>query len=190
MIQQGDILLINNKSFNLFSIGQRLFTGQSYTHVAVGMDVLNTPSYMGADQLVVVQQFDNLVNANEDYQVWRPVANKDKIKEALTEIYKQCGAETYGYLQIPWFIYRWFWEKFGRNVKHKRPWFSNPKQVICSELGWKYLSILYKDNQTVINFLNQWAPKCFHSGDMKTVVYFLKYLTLFNKVGERWTGKY
>ena len=189
----GQIILFNNLHFDIFSIGQRFFTEQPYTHTAfIVPPALGVEWYYGAEQLAVIRPISYFENDTKKlYQMYLPkVWTDEQILNALRKLYTKFGAEKYGYWQILWFMFRWLMSKwpFKKDVRKWHNFF--PNHVICSELGWWYLWFLYEEQPDLTELkdeLNQWSSDTIHSGDIHTIINNLPHL--FRMTEERWEGK-
>jgi hypothetical protein len=186
----GSIITFNSKKGGWFSSAQRFFTRKPYTHSAVVFpDELGVPSFFGADMAVdkkPVAQFEN--NTTVDYQVWEWVGiPKRHIEAVLREIYVTFAGETYDFLQVLWFVYRWFMEVFlHKDVRKRKNWFATTKHPICSELTWNVCQLMTIDNPVCQSILHEWSPETFHSGDQAEVMQRFEKLGVVRKVYERW----
>jgi hypothetical protein len=105
----------------------------------------------------VVPFTEEYIEKNEDYwQIWRPKVCTlgDKLRET-NRIYKKYAGKTYGFLQIPWFIWQRIANIFGFNPGSN--WF--PKGVICSEVTFDYVQGLGDLHREALPFtLNEVNP--------------------------------
>lgn len=189
----GSIIVFNAKKGGWFSSAQRFFTGMPYTHTAIVMpDVFDVPSYMGADLTVDIKPIDEFLNDEDmDFQVWEWLGVSPlRIEEALRWVYIRYAGETYGFLQLLWFVYSWFMRKvFRKDVRRTHNPF--PNHPICSEVAWEMCSqmVQNKDDQRANSILNEWRPDTFNAGDQAEVMRRFAKLNLVRKVYERWTVK-
>lgn len=118
-----------------FFTGPKVFTPSRYSHAFVTMPpLLGVPmcaedSSAGVDML----RFDTgyLQNPAETVEVWQlniPQASKDAGLQAVIGKLEQ----SYGYLEIPWFIWRWLNRLVGRDIKHQDNW--SQTDSVCSGL--------------------------------------------------------
>ena len=184
----GSVVVFNATKGGWFSSAQRLFTGQPFTHTAVfTYPVCNQTSYMGADMVVSIQPWGNAVNnPTMDYIVYTPVGfTEEQIQVALAQTYIKFAANEYGFAQVLWFVYRGLmWSVFKKDVRKQHNFF--PNGVICSELGWWYFYFLGEFQPKIRDFINQWRPDTFHSGDTAYVLHSLKEFFMVDTM--RWHG--
>jgi len=186
----GSIVLFNSKKGGWFSAAQRFFTRKPYTHSAIIFpDELGIPSFFGADMTVnkqPVSVFEN--DLTVDYQVWEWVnIPQERIEEVLQYIYTTFAGKTYDFLQVVWFVYRWFMEVFfHKDVRKRKNWFGTPKHPICSELTWYFCQAMTIDKPICQEILNEWSPETFHSGDQAEVMQRFENLGVVRKIYERW----
>lgn len=177
-MKPGSVIIFNNKRPHILSWGQKVFTGQPWTHTAVGIpDVLGVESYIGADLLVDIQPTDRFRgDPKMEYLIFAPVGFTDKeIEDALRYTYARFAGRTYGFAQLLWFIERWFfWTIFKKDI---RKWHNHfPNGTICSELAWHFMWYLGARYPALRTELDNWRPDTFHSGDACYVVSKFKYL--------------
>lgn len=71
--------------------------------------------------------------ANMIFELWRPVgADPEAVEEALLGVFKDYAGETYGFMQLLWYAWRWVCKKLGLKPPDHN-WF--PGGEVCSELG-------------------------------------------------------
>jgi hypothetical protein len=146
MIRAGDIGFSHRRD-GVYSRGVRFVTGY-YTHCFVGIpEIFGEPALIEADYKVQVVSFrtEYVEKTCDDFELWRPLcANDEDIYNATKEIYYKYAGKTYGFMQIPWFMWQRLCKLIGINPG--RNWF--PAGVICSELAQGYLELinpLYKE---------------------------------------------
>jgi hypothetical protein len=202
-MKPGSLIIFNFKKGGIFSSGQRLFThywlpgnspkkyAKSYaTHVAlVSHDIEGVPSYFGSELSTCHIPLDEFAkNPDVDYIVFEPTKlfTEKNISDVLTRIYKEYAGRTYGFSQIPWFIYRGLVENLT-SIDMRKARNPFPKNSICSEVGYRALSY-YSETFNISEIpalLNQYRMDSFHAGDMLTT---LLQLSRFFTVSEmRWT---
>lgn len=137
----GDIGLSHRRS-GFYSRAVGFFTNSYWTHnfiVCSGM--YGEPAALEADLKVQLVPMDKEYGAknNDSYEIWRPTKASMKDRDyAARTTYVEYAGETYGFLQISWFVWAWLCVKIG--VKPGSNWF--PSGVICSELTLYYLLAL------------------------------------------------
>lgn len=137
MIRVGDIGFSHRKR-GLYSRIVRFFTGY-FTHCFVCVDVVfGDAAIIEADLKTQIVSFDKeyVKKSNDEWELWRPIAATEAdINHARKLTYDEFAGMTYGFLQIPWFM----WQKLCNILRLKpgKNWF--PSGVICSELTWFYI---------------------------------------------------
>ena len=139
-VQQGDIAFSGKRAWNWYSASVKYITGSKWSHSFILVGSVNDElSVMEADlDVTVVSWQQQYVVANNDYyQVYRPIkASQEDIQRATKYCYDNYAEEVYGFMQIPWFVYRIYAKKwFGINAK--KNWSS--QGMFCSELTFDYL---------------------------------------------------
>lgn len=169
----GSVVLLNRskgKESNWFSKAQVFFTGKPYTHCAniIG-DVLTQQAVLSADELITVEPLSKYFDEEgTGIEIWEmPSVSEDRAKIILKDLYLAYGSTYYGFTQLLWFVYRWFMEKLGKDVRKKINPFRNGE--ICSELIYHYWERLpeYFDLQKK---LDEWNPDTVHAGDIHTIM--------------------
>jgi hypothetical protein len=143
MVRPGMIFFSNNKK-TLFAKLIRFFTHSKISHSGlITFDLNGIPACQEETMLVQVVPWANYDKSTVDdyYLVYKIkdglVSEADKQK-ALRYCFTEYAGVQYGYLQILWFVWRWFAEKVLRkDVTHKKNWFTDG--VVCSELVYVYL---------------------------------------------------
>ena len=139
-VQQGDISFSGKRASNWYSDGVKAITESKWSHsfIVAGL-ALGELSAMEADlDVTMVSWQSQYVDKNNDYyEVWRPIkASQSNIEAAAKYCYNNYAEEPYGFLEIPWFIYRIYAKKwFGINATTN--WSSSG--MFCSGLTYNYL---------------------------------------------------
>lgn len=120
-----------------------------------------------------------------------PNFTNDEIIHAIDKCTNEFSSVTYGFLQWPWFVWRWFHEKvLHTDWRKKRNWFTSG--VICSELWYWfvwYATELRPDKHSKIRaILEQWEPDSIQAYDVKMIM--LKNPNEFKPFAERVNGVY
>lgn len=156
ILEIGDIILVsNNKKKGLrgfLAKAIKFFTKSQWTHTAVSIgNIVGSPCILEADTQVIINPatltFDD---PNYVVAVYRnKLLTKKENIEIVNELFHELNGNTYGYLQLLYFIRRWFWEKktvqflFGwipkllgkpADIRQWNNWFVGG--TICSELIW------------------------------------------------------
>lgn len=156
-------------------------TGSKWSHCFFLLgEVCGELSVMEADLKcqVVPWTREYVENNNDYYEVYRPVkASLKEIKNAGSFCFKEYSGEMYGFLQIPWFIYRILVHRlFGSNPK--KNW--STSGVICSESLYDYLFQLGGKYRDLVKDL---GPDITSPEDLYRLV--LSRTDLFEFVGKR-----
>jgi hypothetical protein len=181
-LKPGSIVIFSNHAKDFFTVGQKLFThewliGASpkkfkqgiMTHAAIvwfpeaGEDAL-----FEAKLATTIRPF--AMSSGQKHWIYELQGfTDDQIKETLYEIYKEKAGSDYGFLEIPWFIYRYFMELFHKDVRKQHTWF--PGGNICSQDVWYFLEKLATkwNKPDLAAILNEWRSTTFHASDVRTV---------------------
>lgn len=73
---------------------------------------------------------DNPESYYDIYQISPSVVSQAEIDAGLKQVFEEYAGMTYGFLQLPWFIWRWINRKFGRDIHRELNWFNT--NIICS----------------------------------------------------------
>jgi hypothetical protein len=154
-----------------FSSAQRFFTRMPFTHVAVKIDnVMGMPSYFEANMVAtIVPSWTYEDNATVEYEIFQPIARETSIRSAVSSIYARYAGSTYGYTQVLYFVWRWFFGLFGKDIrKWKNP---IPNGDICSEIVYVYIRYLasLENRQEILDYLDEWNENTVHAGDIHTI---------------------
>jgi hypothetical protein len=153
----GDIGLSRNYK-NKISFLMSFFADSQYSHSFVMTDpVLGIESLQQASFEVCIVPLDRYDSSDFDrYQIWQikdPYFDQEKAKQALAECHQEFSGNTYGYIQLLWFIWRWFIKKvFKKDISHQENWWT--EGVICSELVYWYLHKLGEPFQSILASFN------------------------------------
>lgn len=193
-LKTGDLGLLENTSTSgargFLAKSIKFFTKSKWTHGFMYMgNVVGVPSILEADNAMVVVPASTLEKSNYSYKIFR--YNKISEEQALYAsqvIYKNLSGKAYGFLQLLYFIRRWFWEKewvkkylmwiprlLGKPADPRlwNNWFVSG--IICTEHIWILLyeyAQLARDSELVL-WLEQWNSNNFAPHDFeKTLIYF------------------
>lgn len=178
---RGDIAFSGKRASNWYSDGVKSITNSKWSHtfMLVG-DILDELSVMEADLniLTVPWQREYVEKDADYYEVWRPTkASQEDVARATKYCYHNYSGEVYGFLEIPWFVYRIYMKKwFGISVK--RNWSSDG--IFCSELVYDYL---YQLGGEYRDLLKNFTPDTASPQDLYDLV--LSRLDLFQFVVQR-----
>ncbi len=135
----GHVVLANSKSGVVPRI-IRWITGSQFSHSLVTMpDVLDIAMCVeAADSGVSCLPFESgyRSNVSQSYEVYRVNVSEERKAAGLKVVLSELQ-QSYGFLELPWFIWRSLNAKFGRDIKGKDNW--SEAGVICSELCVTYL---------------------------------------------------
>ena len=174
-LKPGDIMLLNRhgEAQNFYSVCQRFFTKKPYTHTALVFgEVKGFQSVISSDEVVAVLPVRNyFAEEGTDIEIWRFKDNHSElIEDLLTKLYTGYADMSYGYLQIPWFIYRWFMESvFQKDVRKQKNW--STSGVVCSELIYVYLECFIQFYPELKEKLDEWNQDTVSSGDMADIIH-------------------
>jgi hypothetical protein len=139
-VKKGDIVFSGKRVFNWYSHIIMYVTSSKWSHsFIIAGDALGELSALEADlDVTMVSWQSQYVTQNNDYyEVYNLVkAAQEDIDRATKYCYDTYAEEVYGFLQIPWFVFRIYAKKwFGYTVKNN--WSS--QGMFCSELTYDYL---------------------------------------------------
>jgi hypothetical protein len=173
----GHIVAFNSLKGGFIAAAERFFTRSKYNHVSVVIPpILGIPAHVSATWKVVTEPTSHFLNdPSEMYQMYLPVGfTTDQLLTVLSRVYNEFSGETYGFLQLLWFVYRWLMESwpFHKDVRRGHNWF--PGGPICSEVSWYYMMYLCdqqpKRTELLRAKLNEWRPDTFSPADCVDVM--------------------
>lgn len=154
-MKAGLIGISNNKK-GLFPWLIRFFTMSKWTHCFITLGkIQGEDSVFEAGQLVQIVPFEThySLDPTETFLLFEINANAitaSSIDEALSSCFYSYAGAQYGYLQLPWFIYRWLMKVlFKTEIKKGKNWFT--QGIICSELVYHYLWLLGPQFQSALS---------------------------------------
>ena len=195
LLQAGDIVLVSNNKPKgvriIFDAAIKFFTKSPWTHGAVIIgNVVGVPAIFEADEEVITDSADDTIN-NPDYDVavYRYVGIRSHV--AITEeqnitvlgsLFRELAGKGYGYLQIIYYIRRWFWTRpfvskyFGwvldlvgksGDPRNWNNWFVGG--VLCTELVYKHLAAQGNivGDSTLLSWLGLWNSNNFSPADLQ-----------------------
>jgi hypothetical protein len=154
-VKKGDIVFSGKRNSNWYSNIVKYVTNSKWSHsFIIAGDAIGELSALEADlDVTLVSWQSQYVDANKDYyKVCRPIkASQEDIDRATKYCYVNYAEEVYGFLQIPWFVYRIYVKKwFGYSPKVN--WSS--QGMFCSELTYDYLNQLGGEYKELIKGFN------------------------------------
>ncbi len=185
----GDVVSYCSRAGNWFSRAQQFFTRMRYTHSSVfaGEILPGDPSEYEAVLAVGMRPTSyRREDPLQDVWLWRvDIGTDDDRTAALVETHRTCSDEDYGFLQLLYFVRRWFWTigwvrrwlgwipKLAGKPADPRKWNQwFPRGRVCSEVVYIYLHALatIAGDEEMLAILSEWDGNNFHSGDVVTVL--------------------
>ena len=177
---------MNATKGGLFSWLQRVVTGYKATHSFIILSNSKPQSkspawtkkqWMLDARLSITLDDWEKVKANKDHEYWLfSIELPQKIVDEIeTWALSEFMGKTYGFLGLPWFLWRRINEWFKRDIRNKPRCFTSGEGTICSEMNWKILDRVSMHGMThyIYDVIKPWLPDNFHSGDNKKVLYYL-----------------
>lgn len=159
-------------SKSLFTKLQRFITGKNVTHSFVILDQYYDDFQMLDARMSVTLCPLQLINhPGNDVWLYRINVSEDKSYNLRKLLYTAYIGESYGFKQLLWFVWRRINEiLFKRNMKNKSNWFENG--ILCSEIVWNtlYNCSFYNGLEKIKDYLFEYTPNSFHSGDCKELL--------------------
>lgn len=136
----GHIVLAGTKS-GIVPNAIKFFTNSKFSHSLITVpDLIDVPMCIeAAESGISMARFDSAYQNNPEQQIeiWEvlisPEVKDVGIKTCLDQLQMK-----YGFLEIPWFCWRYINKKLGKDIKSQDNWFN--KNEICSELCEYYLT--------------------------------------------------
>ena len=176
MYKCGSIDLLDNENGNFLSKAIRFFTNSTISHTDFTMGkIVKEESVLSAQALMSVlplcTYFWDEYFTFTIYEI-EGVPEKE-LEKIVRAMYIDFAGKKYGFMQLPWFIYRWFMERLGKDVRKQHNWFA--KNNICSELVWMYLVKVSKGRDygrfpELYAKLNEWNRDTVSPQDIKVIV--------------------
>lgn len=140
IIQQGDIAFSGKRKSNWYSNAVKAITRSKWSHAFLLMgNACNELSVLESQlNILCVPWIREYVKRDNDYyEVFKPIkASQEDIKRATHYCYYEYSGEVYGFLEIPWFVYRIYAKRWFGYIA-KKNWSSDG--IFCSELVFEYL---------------------------------------------------
>ena len=169
----GSIVLLNRlgKESNFTSSLQRFFTKMPYTHTAIVLEkYMNENVVLSADELTVILPLNNYFEEDKtEIEIYELLLDFDKIS-ITRDLFLNYSGKKYAFLQVLYFIYRWFNETvLKRDVRKEKNIFN--KGQICSELVYLYLCEVAQKTNTkeLLDKLNEYTKDTIHVGDIANI---------------------
>jgi hypothetical protein len=142
-ITPGDVVVVNYFGGSFFSSSIRFFSkGWSHTAVAFFDSVRPAPQLFEADVAVMTTEWRNKIdNPDYDVRVYHWVKQPANMEEILWTIYDKYNGNTYGFFQIPWFMWRWIVTGLHLPARWARKNFF-PNNEICTEVIYVMFKLL------------------------------------------------
>jgi hypothetical protein len=153
----GSLIFCNHKK-GFISSAIRFFTRSPFSHVMFSMgEILGYESVFSAEKDMEVLPFSKFDEDNTiDYIVfeWQGVPD-EKLSAVVGHLYNKYAGEKYAYLQLLWYVWRWFVEIFNIDIRKKGNWF--PDHNHCSELSTRATLIIAEEYfPTMKNKIDEW----------------------------------
>lgn len=149
--QSGDIAFSHPADLGFYSKAVRFFTASKWSHCFfMAHSYLGHDVVMEADLCVQIVPFQKeyIEKENDLYEMYRPIkASKVDIINASKVCFDLNAGEAYGFLEIPWHMFKAVLGWFGIKLKN------NPTNtgVICNELLYDFLYNLNPDYRDSLN---------------------------------------
>lgn len=119
----------------------RFFTASNYSHTFFTIPNVGNIE-MGCEAAsfgVACVPFDSKYRKNENssYIVFKFNATEEQKTKGLEKALQKLQSG-YGYLELPWFVWRWANKLIGRDIKHQDNW--HQVGEICAELTSEFIS--------------------------------------------------
>ena len=135
----GCIVIANSKNGIVPAIIRFITKGPSHSLITIP-DSVGVPMCMeAADVGIAVLRFDKGYTQNADQEISIFEVNvPDVVKDKAIAVCFDRLETSYGFLELPWFIWRSLNKLFGKDIKKNDNWSQNG--TICSELCRLYLT--------------------------------------------------
>ena len=197
-MMKGSLVLVENNEKDFFPKAIKFFTGKiakkygvpSYTHamfITLPFDnIISVQSAEFAQCIMPLEKFNTKTIRYDVYEI------KDEIEEEelillLKQMYLTAG-NPYGFFQNLWFVYRYFAELIGFDVRKQKNWF--PTHDICSEAVYRFLrkrvikNIENRPKRNIYKYLlkliDEWTENTVHPVDLGYIV--KRFPNIFKKV--------
>lgn len=171
MLELGDIIIMNNKAKGFYRWAIRLVTGKPYTHTAVGIgDIAGINSIFEADLCMATTPTDKTINDPLiDYEIYYVNVPETFKAQMVSELYKAYAGDVYGFLQLPWYLYRRIALWFGVDIKGHRNWFTGGE--VCSEMEFYYLMSISNFFPKLKTVLDTYTSDTASPGDIADIIH-------------------
>lgn len=169
----GNIVVVNSTKGGFLSWAIRWITGCPYTHCAIGAgDVVGIPSIYEAQILISIGPethiTEDLTSEYEEYEVIG--MSQDQLLPLVSYLYDLYAEHQYGFLQLPWYIYRRAGELLGYDMRAKVNPF-NKKEVVCSVLDFYLILGISSQFPELAKTCEPYSPHSVHPGDVALIVH-------------------
>ncbi len=175
----GNIIFVNHKK-GFLPKAIKFFTKSEVTHCAIDAgNIFGEESTLGAEEIIAILPKEKW--QNEEYELIEfkiGLIAESALQNEVRKIYKKYIGMKYGYLQLLWFCYRWFVEKFGIDVRKSGNWF--PEDIICSEFLFYYLQRISLYYAPLKYELEKYNGNCISPADCLNIV--MLYPHIFRRV--------
>ena len=139
-MEYGHIVLASTKS-GVVPSAIKFITKSQYSHsfitapTIVGLPMCVEAAESGIDMI----RFDDAYtqNAAENIEIWEVLISDEMKDKGLVAVFDKLET-SYGFLELPWFVWRWMNRLVGRDIKSQNNWSKNG--TICSQLCRIYLT--------------------------------------------------
>ena len=136
----GQIVLAGSKS-GFVPSAIKILTKSKFSHSLItAPDMVKLPMCVeAAENGISVIRFDLAYtqNASENIEIWEVLVPNAAKDAGLTAAFDKLE-KSYGFLELPWFIWRWMNTLVGRDIRAQNNWSHNG--TICSQLCRIYLT--------------------------------------------------
>ena len=150
-------------------------------------------SIMEAYMVTTTRPFSHVIRDGGDFLVYRfvPEVHTLVITQAVARGFDRFATKVYPVLSLLWFIYRFYAERLGFDVRRQGNWFSSNE--ICSEQPWWVMMDVCEHLlhlpmiRTLTDIFHEWRSSTFHPVDLWEVC---ERSSAIRFVGGRWNGEW
>lgn len=169
----GNICVVNSTKGGLLSWLIRVVTGCPYTHCAIGAgDVAGVPSIYEAETLISVGPETHITeDVTREYEEYEVIGmSQDQLIPLVAYLYDLYAEHQYGFLQLPWYLYRRAGELLGYDMRGKVNPF-NKNEVVCSVLDFYLIMGISSQFPALAETIKPYSPHSVHPGDIAYIVH-------------------